>query len=336
MTTSTAAPDTKWNDLNRAVAELCVRIPVAAGVAGLAKELARIAPQLGFREVLARGGWYRLGGVVDGAGTRVADDLAQWAETELAAHGDDIHALADAHADQGFRATRLNGKTHYLVANTGPLAADFLQIEIEELQEVVSHALFAGETPGSLEELVDPPRVENAKAPALPLDVPFYALRRITDVAEFLQRMGLQKPEPQTVHRFFDAWQASSAGTPPSSAIIGWWPCASIATAFSSRYSRPGGGGERPAAEVRECLRCPGAGPEHGPAAFRPSGGLPDGLVLPYAHHQGRAARRRECRHRRRPGRLQLPAGARRESRQGLAASALRVLMAFHPRIRER
>lgn len=212
MTTSTAAPDTKWNDLNRAVAELCVRIPVAAGVAGLAKELARIAPQLGFREVLARGGWYRLGGVVDGAGTRVADDLAQWAEAELAAHGDDIHALADAHADQGFRATRLNGKTHYLVANTGPLAADFLQIEIEELQEVVSHALFAGETPGSLEELVDPPRVENAKAPALPLDVPFYALRRITDVAEFLQRMGLQKPEPQTVHRFFDAWQASSAG----------------------------------------------------------------------------------------------------------------------------
>ena len=213
MNAGNAAVDTKWHDLDRAVAEMCVRVPVSAGAAGLAHELARIVPQMGFREVLARGGWYRLGGVVDAAGTHVADDLAQWAEAELAAHGEDIHALVEDYADSGLHATRLTGRTHYLVAATGPAAADFVQIEIEELQEVVGHALFAGDAPGSLEELVDPPRGEAGKAPALPLGLPFYALRRITDVARFLDRMAAQKPEPQTVHRFFAAWQSCSAGS---------------------------------------------------------------------------------------------------------------------------
>lgn len=211
MNTSATVPDTKWNDFNRAVAEMCVCIPASAGPAGLAKELARIAPQYGFREVLARGGWYRLGGVVDAAGAHVADDLAQWAEAELAARGDDLHALADDYADSGLRATRLIGRTHYLVAATGPLAADFLQIEIEELQETVSHALFAGDAPASIEDLVDPPRDALGQPGTQPIGAAFFSLRRITDVAVFLGRISAQKPEPQPVHRFFDAWQASSA-----------------------------------------------------------------------------------------------------------------------------
>jgi hypothetical protein len=37
-------------------------------------------------------------------------------------------------------------------------------------------------------------------------------LRRVTDVAEFVGRMRGQKPEPQPVHRFLDAWENSSAG----------------------------------------------------------------------------------------------------------------------------
>jgi len=212
MSATIASSATKLGELEHAVAEMCVRVPVSAGAAGLAKELARLPPQLFFRDVLTRGGWYRLGGVVDEAGNHVADDLAQWAEFELAVRNDDIHTLVDDYADSRLRATRLIGKTHYLVATTGSLAVDFLQIEIEELQEVVSHELFAGDAPGSLEELVDPPRNEAGKAAALPLGAPFYALRRITDIADFLKRMAAQKPEPQTVHRFFDAWQSCSAG----------------------------------------------------------------------------------------------------------------------------
>ena len=203
-----------WDDLGRQVAELCVRVPAAAGPGALARELARSAPQLSFREVLTRGGWYRLGGVIDSAGQHVADDLEKWVESELALRDDDLAALCDDYADSGLAATRLNGRTHYLVAATGPSAVDFVQIEIEELQEMACHVLFDAETPpGSIEELVDP-RSEGGPCGGrdTPLGAPFLTLRRLTPVAEFLDRMRAQRPEAQPIHRFIEAWEASSAG----------------------------------------------------------------------------------------------------------------------------
>lgn len=196
--------------LAAAVTELCLRVPVAAGATGLAEALSRIAPQLQFREVLSRGGWYRLGGVIDGAGQRIADDLEHWAASELAAAADDLGALFDSHEGSGLRATRLAGKTHYLVAATGAAAADFIQVEIEELQEFTGHALFVGEVPGSLEELVDPRTGEEGSGRSI--GTPYYALRRVTAIDDFIERMRDQKPEPQPVHRFLDAWGRSSAG----------------------------------------------------------------------------------------------------------------------------
>jgi hypothetical protein len=201
----------KLHELNEALAEACVKVPVSQGPAVLARELARISPGHAFRQILSRGGWYRLGGVVDAAGSAVADNLEQWAANELAAYDDDMHAVADAHAGQGLRATRLNGKTHYWVATIGAGAADYLQVEIEEIQEVACHVLFGdGVLPGSIEELVDPR--EPAGASQLPLGVPFYTLRRVVHIGDFLERMRAQKPEPQSIHRFVDAWEKCSAG----------------------------------------------------------------------------------------------------------------------------
>lgn len=196
--------------LSHLVAEYCVQVPVAQGPAALARELARLVPQLNFRGVLTRGGWYRLGGVVDAQGRHIADDIERWAEEELERCDEDLAVVACAHADDKLRATRLTGKTHYWVARSGPGAADFIQIDIEELQEVICHALFpAGEVPTSLAELVDPrDACPNHQAA---LGVPFYAMRRLTHIAEFLDGMRAQKPEPQPVHRFIEAWEASTA-----------------------------------------------------------------------------------------------------------------------------
>jgi hypothetical protein len=207
-----AASYPQAGDFDRAVAEMCVSVPVSAGAAGLAKALARLAPQLFFRDVLARGGWYRLGSVIDAQGDHVADDLVRWLEGELAERDDDLHALVDDYAQSGLRATRLIGKTHYLVASTGSLAADFVQVEIEELQEIVSHELFVGEVPSGLEELAAPPATGSGRLPMVQLGMPFYRLRRVTHIAGFLRRMAEQKPEVQNVQRFFDSWQSSSAG----------------------------------------------------------------------------------------------------------------------------
>lgn len=204
----------KWDELSRKIAELCVRVPASAGPAVLAHELSALAPELAFREILARGGWYRLGGVVDASGAHLADDLEQWAGAELAARDDDMAVLSEDFAGRGLRATRLSGRTHYFVAATGSHATDFIQIEIEELQEVVCHALFEGDTvPTGIEELVDPRGGEDGcGAAARPLGAPFLALRRLTPISSFLARMASQKPEPQPVHRFIAAWEKSSAG----------------------------------------------------------------------------------------------------------------------------
>ncbi|QIK38561.1 hypothetical protein GWK36_11860 [Caldichromatium japonicum] len=197
-------------DLSQRFAEACARVPVAQGPAALAKELARIAPHYAFREVLARGGWYRLGGVIDNQGRHVADDIERWVADELARHDDDLAAVAAAHAEKRLRATRLIGKTHYWVARTGSGAADFVQVEIEELQEVAYHTLFAdGEVPASTEELVDP-RAGCTGHP-MALGMPFYQLRRVTAIADHLAAMRAQKPEPQPIHRFITDWERSSA-----------------------------------------------------------------------------------------------------------------------------
>ncbi|MCX7896494.1 MAG: hypothetical protein N2441_01290 [Rhodocyclaceae bacterium] len=107
-------------------------------------------------------------------------------------------------------ATRWVGKTHYWVGRLGTQPEEFLQIEIEELQETISHRLFPCEgMPSSIEEFID--RRETAAGSRQVLGAAFYRLRRITDVAAFLEAMRRQKPEPQPIHRFFSDWARSSA-----------------------------------------------------------------------------------------------------------------------------
>lgn len=190
--------------------EALVRAPVSAGPGALVKELARAAPDWHFRHAFCRGGWYRLGGVVDESGGKVSPNLEAWAEAALEERDGDLALLADDLADRKLHATRLVGRTHYLVAPAGDGPADFLQLEVEDLQEVRGHRLFPeGNPPASLEDLVDP---RDPGGQPQPLGLPYYAFRRLTHVGAFLQRMLAQSPEPAPVHRMLDDWKDSSAG----------------------------------------------------------------------------------------------------------------------------
>jgi hypothetical protein len=194
------------------ITEACTLTAVAAGPAALTRELARRIPDAPFREVLSRGGWYRLGRVLDAQGAEVAANLEDWATEELDERGGDMSLLLDDYAGQKLTATRYNGRTHYLVAGVGSGPADFLQLEVEDLQETEFHPLFdQSPTPTSLEELVDP------RLPAdnllRPLGLPRYKFRRLTHVGDTLARMRLQSLEPQPIHRFVEDWEQSSART---------------------------------------------------------------------------------------------------------------------------
>jgi hypothetical protein len=217
MSKENAAWTEYCRSLSPAIAGTCARTAVSAGPTALVKALGMALEDWKFRHAFARGGWYRLGGIVDGGGERISDNLEAWLEQELAARDGDIDRLVDDYADEELYATRLVDQTHYLTANVGEAHEDFLLLEIEDLQEMRAHRLFAGD-PDSLEELSDP-RSGNAKL--LPFGLPFYALRRLQHIGALLQRMLVQKPEPAPIHRMLEEWGKSSAGQ--TSAFSNQW-----------------------------------------------------------------------------------------------------------------
>lgn len=224
------AAATAWSERCRQLAapiiEACTVTPVTAGTAALSREIARALPDWPLREILNRGGWYRLGGVIDGNGQRIAEHLEAWASAELEARGGDLAALLDDYAGTPLRATHLAGRTHYLVTRgRGNDATDYLQLEIEVLQETYAQPLFMdGAAPASLDELIDA-RCGGAGSPCthcragaahsrcgMPLGAASYRFRRLTHVGDLLARMRTQSLDAQPIHRFVADWQASSAG----------------------------------------------------------------------------------------------------------------------------
>ena len=61
----------------------------------------------------------RLGGVVKPDGSRIANDLNEWAERTFIECGQNFHTLLDYCEEEGFLGTRHKGATLYLVARTG-------------------------------------------------------------------------------------------------------------------------------------------------------------------------------------------------------------------------
>ena len=217
--------------LSPSIIETCSKVAVSSGPGALVKALSLAQPEWNFRHALSRGGWYRLGGIVDEQGQRVAENLERWVESALDQRDGDFGQLADDLAGQTLYATRLVGQTHYLVASAGAGTDDFLQLEIEDLQEVRVHQLFAND-PGTVEELVDP---RGGGDNPLPVGLPFYTFRRIHHIGAFLRRMLAQKPEPAPIHRMLDDWSKSSASG--TSAYYNHWVIAT--REHLDRYHQP-------------------------------------------------------------------------------------------------
>ena len=194
-----------------AIVMACSRVPATQGSTALTKAIGAAVPEWKFRHALCRGGWYRLGGLVFADGERVADDLEAWAEERLEAVDQDAGALAeellDQYGDRRLYATRLVGKTHYFVAPAGETADDFLQLEVEELQEMRAHRLFENDA-HTLEELVAP---DDLTPNLTPVGLPFYRLRRLQHLGAFVERMQRGKTDATPLRRFLDDWSKSSA-----------------------------------------------------------------------------------------------------------------------------
>lgn len=171
---------------------------------------ARLVPECAFRFALTRGGWYRPGGLIRADGERVADDLERWADQALAECDGDLAECLDRHAGEALLATRHAGRTHYFVGVYGRGVADFMQLEVEELQEVLDRHLIDPEhPPEDLADLTEP--MQPLSVDAQPVGRPYYRFRRLTDLRQVLAGAPVEDETPAPLPRFLAEWAASQA-----------------------------------------------------------------------------------------------------------------------------
>lgn len=162
---------------------------------------------LQFRHVLSRSGWHRPGGIVTLDGRYVCRNIRTWVEQESAG---EVSTIYEKYADESWLATRLLGMTHYFVVATGQAAADFIQLEIEELQEVLTRPLFDSDWyPESLEEFIEP--YDFTEMEPEPVTNARYLFRRVMPVAQTLEELTAEGMGSQTMKRFMHDWDSSTA-----------------------------------------------------------------------------------------------------------------------------
>lgn len=165
----------------------------------------KIQPGCTFRYALNRGGWYRPGGIISSDGARIADNVESWVRAQGA---DDVDELLERYAGSELRVTRHTGRTHYFVAAYGPAPADFLQLEIEELQEVLDRKLIDPDNPPEdIQELIEPvlPALLDAQA----VGAPYYRFRRLIDVRRIITTPAYGRNDG--LPRLLSDWSRSSA-----------------------------------------------------------------------------------------------------------------------------
>lgn len=193
----------------RSLAEKIEKLPPRPHHSALLEIANRIKSGCTFHYALNRGGWYRQGGVMQPDGTRIADNLEAWAKAELDTCAGDMHDFVERHAKRDLLVTRHTGRTHYFVAAYGPAPADFLQLEVEELQEVLDRKLLdAANPPDDLQELIEPiaPDVLEAQ----PVGAPRYRFRRLIDMRQTVAKVSFAERNAG-LPRLLADWSHSSA-----------------------------------------------------------------------------------------------------------------------------
>ncbi len=190
---------------------LCKETLAGAGDGVLVDRLQKTYPEYPLRIARLGHEWYRLGGLIKADGTRIAQDVNEWAERTFIECGQNFNTLLDYCEEENFLVTQHSGVSLYLVAQIGPRAEDFVQIEVDRTQELANRYLIdANNPPDDLEELVDP--LNPVGVEPFAVGASRYSYRRKTDVALFMQELGRHRADLHPAQRFMEDWNSSSAG----------------------------------------------------------------------------------------------------------------------------
>jgi len=200
--------DSRFN--GQQLAKLCKQILPSHDDELLLAKLQELIPEHKLR--LARMGdeWYRLGGIVDMQGNRIAQDLVEWTERTFINCGKNLQTLIDHARDEKLIATRQIGNTLHFVVQTGDKAEDFIQIDIDKTHEISDRLLVSEDNPPEdLEEFIDP--LDPDCLEPFSIGAARYSYKRKTDVAVFMDEINKYHIEEHPVQRFMDDWNRSSA-----------------------------------------------------------------------------------------------------------------------------
>lgn len=195
----------------QAIAECCKKIIPGQTDDVLLSKLQTLIPHYPLHLAMVGDEWYRLGGVVDMEGKRVANDLIEWVERTYLECGQNLQTLIDYTLEQKLIATKQTGKTLYFVIQTGDQAEDFILIEIDKTHEVSDRMLVDEQNPpADLEEFIDP--LQPYCIESFCFGHSRYAYRRKTDVKLFMEVIAEKHSHEHPVKRFMQDWNQSSAG----------------------------------------------------------------------------------------------------------------------------
>ncbi len=196
------------------IAELCRNTPPNENHQALLTALNHDAGVAQFALAKIGKEWYRLGGVTNAFTHRVSDNFMQWAEAAFADAGEDMEAFIAKHGESAYQITRFDGRTLYFTAFIGPNPADFVQLEVDMLQEVIDRPLIdAASPPMDLGELIDP--LDYSPSAGESLGAARYVLKRLTHMGDFINALDRQAFHVTRVHRFIQEWRQSSAFNEP-------------------------------------------------------------------------------------------------------------------------
>ncbi len=185
------------------IANACNRELTSVSPPAILARLQEQVPELVLRHAMTRTGWHRLGGVVDADYRPVVQHIDTWAQEQS---GGDLERLMDKCAASSGFVTRLEGRTHYLTAVTGERARDYIQIEVEQVQEVIERPLWTPDwTPEDLEDFIDP--LDFPRLASEPVAPPRLLFRRLVQVADFID----SEDASANIRRFLGDWDRSSA-----------------------------------------------------------------------------------------------------------------------------
>ncbi len=196
---------------SRILAETCKKLIPGPNDDLLIKTLQSLIPDHPVRLVWVGEEWYRVGGVVDAEGKRVAHDLIEWCERTFIECGQNLQTLIDHAREHKLIATRHSGQSLYFVVQTGTCGEEFMLIEIDKTREVFDRLLINDHAPPEdMEEIIDP--LNPAGIENVPVGTSRYAYRRKTDIKLFMDAINRHHAFEHPVQRFIDDWNRSSAG----------------------------------------------------------------------------------------------------------------------------